>query len=108
MAVSSAELASVPLFSELDEADLEEIAGWFDVEHVSEGVKVAGEGAPGYSFFVIAEGTAIVTADGRDLRALGPGDLFGEIALLDDGRRTASMLTTAPARLFVLFGTEFR
>ena len=108
MAVTPAELAAVPLFASLSEADLTEIAGWFEEEHVSEGVKVAGEGAPGYSFFVIVEGTAVVTVDGTELRTLGPGDFFGEVALLDGGRRTASVITTAPARLLVLFGTEFR
>jgi CRP-like cAMP-binding protein len=108
MAVSAAELAEVPLFRSLGEDSLAEVACWFEEADVSEGVKVAGEGAPGYSFFVIAEGTAIVTADGRELRTLGAGDFFGEVALLDGGRRTASVITTAPSRLFVLFGTEFR
>jgi CRP-like cAMP-binding protein len=108
MAVSAAELAKVPLFRSLGEDSLAEVACWFDEANVSEGVKVAGEGAPGYSFFVIADGTAVVSADGRELRTLGPGDFFGEVALLDGGRRTASVITTAPARLLVLFGTEFR
>jgi CRP-like cAMP-binding protein len=108
MAVSAAELAEVPLFAALGKPDLEEIARWFEEANVGEGVKVAGEGAPGYSFFVLAEGTAVVTADGRELRTLGAGDFFGEVALLDGGRRTASVITTAPARLLVLFGTEFR
>jgi CRP-like cAMP-binding protein len=108
MAVSAAELAKVPLFRSLGEDSLAEVACWFDEANVSEGVKVAGEGAPGYSFFVIADGTAVVSADGRELRTLGPGDFFGEDALLDGGRRTASVITTAPARLLVLFGTEFR
>jgi CRP-like cAMP-binding protein len=108
MAVSAAALAEVPLFGALSETDLAEIACWFDEATVGEGVKVAGEGAPGYSFFVLAEGTAVVTADGRELRTLGAGDFFGEVALLDGGRRTASVITTAPARLLVLFGTEFR
>jgi CRP/FNR family transcriptional regulator, cyclic AMP receptor protein len=106
--VTSAELGSVPLFTSCGESDLIEIARWFEEANVSEGVKVAGEGAPGYSFFVIAEGTAVVTQDGQELRTLGPGDFFGEVALLDGGKRTASVLTTAPSRLLVLFGTEFR
>ena len=73
-----------------------------------EGVTVAGEGAPGYSFFVIAQGTAVVSADGDGLATLGPGDFFGEVAILGGGRRSATVTTTSPATLLVMFGTEFR
>lgn len=75
---------------------------------VGEGVKLVGEGCHGYSFFVLAEGTASVTAEGEELATLRAGDFFGEVAMLDSGRRTASVTSTAPARLFVMFGTEFR
>jgi voltage-gated potassium channel len=102
------ELATIPLFAGLSEEQLRAAAGWFDVQPTSEGVRVAGEGAAGYSFFVLAEGTATVTADGSQLRTLEPGDFFGEMAILGDGRRTATVTTTSPARLLVLFGTEFR
>jgi CRP-like cAMP-binding protein len=84
------------------------VAEWFDATSFSEGVKVAGEGAPGYSFSVIAEGTAAVGSGGDELARLGPGDFFGEVAILGDGRRSATVTTTSPARLFVMFGTEFR
>jgi CRP/FNR family cyclic AMP-dependent transcriptional regulator len=78
------------------------------VKAVSPGVRLTGEDASGYSFFVLTEGSASVTADGTELRSLGPGDYFGEIALLDGGRRTATVTTTTPATVLVLFGTEFR
>ena len=84
------------------------MAEWFDATSFSEGVKVAGEGAPGYSFFVIAAGAAVVSSGGDELARLGPGDFFGEVAILGDGRRSATVTTTSPARLFVMFGTEFR
>ena len=71
-------------------------------------MKVAGEGAPGYSFFGIAEGTAVVSSGGDELARLGPGDFCGEVAILRDGRRSATVTTTSPARLLVMFGTEFR
>jgi CRP-like cAMP-binding protein len=75
---------------------------------VAEGVKLCGEGAAGYSFFVLVDGSAVVTSDGTELARLGPGDFFGEVAILDGGRRTATVTTTAPGQLLVLFGTEFR
>jgi len=102
------ELSDIPLFSSLSDAELQELANWFDVQTAGEGVRLIGEGAAGYSFFVLTEGSASVTTQGADLAALGPGDSFGEIAILGNGRRTATVTTTSPARLLVLFGTEFR
>jgi CRP/FNR family transcriptional regulator, cyclic AMP receptor protein len=102
------ELAGIELFSSLDESDLRTLAPWFSEESKGEGVKLCGEGASGYSFFVLKEGSAVVTSDGKTLADLGPGDYFGEIAMLDGGRRTATVTTTAPAKLLVMFGTEFR
>jgi CRP-like cAMP-binding protein len=78
------------------------------VQNTSEGVRLVGEGAPGYTFFVLMEGTAAVTTSGQTVAVLGPGDFFGEIAILGDGRRTATVTSTSPARLLVMFGTEFR
>lgn len=84
------------------------IAPWFELQNVSPGVNLTGEGASGYEFFVLRDGTATVTVDGTEVRTLGPGDFFGELALLGDGRRTATVTTASPARVLVLFGTEFR
>src|SRR5262249_31923037 len=84
------------------------IAPWFELESVSPGVNLTGEGASGYSFFVLQDGTATVTVDGDEVRTLGPGDFFGELALLGDGRRAATVTTATPAQVLVLFGTEFR
>jgi CRP-like cAMP-binding protein len=103
-----ADLAGVPLFASLDEAQLQELAGWFHVQNTGEGRRLVGEGAPGYTFFVILDGTAQVTADGVSLVTLGPGDFFGEIAILGAGQRTATVTSTSPVRMLVLFGTEFR
>ena len=102
------QLRRVSLFANLDDEELERVAGWFDETSFSEGCTLADEGAPGYSFFVIAEGTAAVSSGGEELGTLGPGDFFGEVAILGDGRRSATVTTTSPARLFVMFGTEFR
>jgi CRP-like cAMP-binding protein len=105
---SAAQLASIPLFKSLSVSDLHELAGWFDVQEASEGVRLTGEGAAGYSFYVLLEGTAAVTADGSTLADLGPGDFFGEMAILGGGRRMATVTTTSPAKLLFMFGTEFR
>ena len=101
------DLASVPLFSSLSSSDLTEMAAWFEAKEVAEGVRLVGEGATGYSFFVIGEGGAEVTAEGAEIASLGAGDFFGEGALLGAGRRTATVTTTAPSRVFVLFGNDF-
>ena len=108
MAVDATDLAAIPLFSSLSESDLEELAAWFETRTAGAEVQLTGEGAPGYSFFVLAEGEAVVSAKGARIATLGPGDFFGEMAILGDGRRSATVMTTTPARLFFLFGTEFR
>ncbi|MBV8256299.1 MAG: cyclic nucleotide-binding domain-containing protein [Actinobacteria bacterium] len=106
--VSAAEIAGIPIFENLDAEQLAQLASWFESKDVSPGVKLAGEGASGYSFFVIAEGEAQVTAAGEEIATLGAGDFFGEMALLGEGRRLATVTTTTPSRVLVLFGTEFR
>ena len=106
--VDAAELAAIPLFSSLEEADLREVGGWFEEQSAGEGVPLTGEGSVGYKFFVLRDGSASVSADGVDLAELGPGDFFGEMALLGSGRRTATVTTTSPVKLLVMFGTEFR
>ena len=106
--VSAEDLVGIPLFAALEPDQLRELANWFHVQNSGEGVRLIGEGAPGYTFFVLVDGTARVTSDGATLATLGPGDFFGEIAILGDGRRTATVTSTSPTRLLVLFGTEFR
>lgn len=109
MPVAAAEdLAGIPLFAHLDPEARAEIAAWFEVQDVSPGVNLTGEGASGYSFFVLRDGAATVSIDGDEVRTLGPGDFFGELAILGDGRRTATVTTASPSQVLVLFGTEFR
>jgi CRP-like cAMP-binding protein len=101
------ELASLPLFASLSPSELDEVARWFEVKEVGAGVRLVGEGATGHSFFVICRGEAAVTSHGEEIATLGPGDFFGELALLETGRRTATVSTTEPSRVLVLFGSDF-
>lgn len=109
MSVASADdLAGIALFDIIEPDARAAIAPWFDLQDVSADLTLTGEGAAGYTFFVLREGSAEVTINGIEVRTLGPGDFFGELAILGDGRRTATVTTTAPSQLLVLFGTEFR
>jgi CRP-like cAMP-binding protein len=102
------DLAGIALFADLDPEARTAIAPWFEMQDVSPGVKLTGEGAAGYSFFVLRDGSATVTINGIQVRTLAAGDFFGELAILGDGRRTATVTTDSPSQVLVLFGTEFR
>ena len=104
---SRSDLALVPLFESLSESELAEVAAWFEVRDVRPGVRLVGEGTTGYSLFVVCEGEAAVTAGGERIASLGPGDVFGEMALLGRGRRIATVTTTSAARVLVLFRDDF-
>jgi CRP-like cAMP-binding protein len=106
--VRATDLEGVPLFESLDGGQLEELAGWFEKRSVDSGTCLTGEGTPGYSFYVLADGTAQVMSGDATLATLGPGDFFGEVALLGDGRRSATVVTTTPSTVLAMFGTEFR
>ncbi len=107
-AATADDLAVAPVFGSLGPDELAAVAPWFELQEVSPGVNLTGEGASGYSFFVLRDGTATVAIDGSEVRTLGAGDFFGELAILGDGRRTATVTTTSPSHVLVLFGTEFR
>src|SRR5215471_414291 len=107
-AATADDLVGIPLFDTLEADERATLAPWFEIEEVSPGVRLTGEGATGYSFFVLQEGTATVSIDNIEVRTLGAGDFFGELALLGEGRRTATVTTESPSKVLVLFGTEFR
>jgi CRP-like cAMP-binding protein len=102
------ELAGVPLFASLSDAERRDLAAGFAVQTAEAGSHLIGEGARGYSFFVLLEGTAVVTSQGAARTELAPGDFFGEIALLAGGRRTAGVTATSHVRLLVMSTDEFR
>jgi CRP/FNR family transcriptional regulator, cyclic AMP receptor protein len=101
-------MARVPLFSRLSKKELARIATLADEIDLPSGKVLAAEGARGREFFVLLEGTADVRQDTRPLPALGPGDFFGEIALLDGRPRTATVRADGITRVLVLGHREFR
>lgn len=108
MPATPSDLASIPLFEALSDPELAEVAAWFEVRDVGPGVRLVGEGTTGSSFFVVSEGEVAVTSGGENVASLGPGDFFGEMALVGPGRRQATVTTASPSRVLVLFGDDFR
>ncbi len=102
-------LRELPLFSKLGRRERKRLAPLIDEVEVEAGRTLASEGELGYELFVIEEGTAAVSQSGTRVGELGPGDFFGEIALLDDTRRrTSTVVASSPMRLAVLQGHDVR
>jgi CRP-like cAMP-binding protein len=108
MPVSSERLQAVPLFSTLSTEELAALGGRFEERQVKPGTRVTTAGASGYMFFVIESGTVEVERDGSVGNTRGPGDFFGETAILSGDRRNATVTAASEVDLLVLFGTEFR
>ena len=95
-------LARVPLFTRCSKRELTRIAALADLVVFSEGKTVMTEGKPGIEAFVIVDGNARVTRSGRKIAELKAGDWFGEIALLSDVPRTATVVAASPLQTLVL------
>ena len=100
-------LERVALFAGLSHRDRERIARWADQVDLPEGKHLLDEGRLPHEFFVIVDGQVEVTHEGEHLATLGPGDFFGEIALIEHGRRTASVVTSSPTTLAVMSPPSF-
>ena len=100
--MDAAHLTGVPLLADLSKRDLEHVARWADEVDMAPGRHLLDEGALPHEFFLILEGEVEVTHDEQTLATLGPGDFFGEIAILEDMRRTATVVTRTPCRLAVM------
>ena len=104
-----ASLAKAPLFAALSRQELGQLAKATEDLEVDEGKTLTREGDLGREFFVIVDGEVTVTQDGNEIRRLGAGDFFGEIALIyDNARRTATVTAVSPLRFFVLTRQSFR
>ena len=105
---TAATLKRVPLFADLDDRELKEIAGSMRERRFSAGDTVTQEGAAGVGFFVIESGEADITVDGQPKGTIGPGDYFGEVALIDGGPRSATVTATTDLVCYGLTFWEFR
>ena len=101
-------LKRVPLFSGLDNRELEQIAGSMRERQVAAGDVVLEQGSGGAGFFVVDEGQADVTVDGNHVRTIGPGDYFGEIALLTGSDRTATVTAVTDMRCYGMTSWDFK
>jgi CRP/FNR family cyclic AMP-dependent transcriptional regulator len=101
-------IAKVPLFAHCSKKELEQIASIADEIDLGEGKELTREGAAGREFFVILDGSADVIQDGEKINTLGAGDFFGEIALISDRPRTATVVATSPVRTLVVTDRAFR
>jgi voltage-gated potassium channel len=99
---------SVPLFSTLSDADLRAVVMAADELDEPAGAVLVREGEVRRELFVITRGTATATRNGHELRTMGPGDFFGEIALLSGGERTATVTASTDVSLMMLAPTPFR
>jgi len=100
-------LRGIPMLAVLPAATLEALASGMERLDTARGTDITVQGEPGRTFYVIAGGTVEVLDGDRRLRELGPGDSFGEIALLRSSPRTATVRTTTDAQLYVLDGADF-
>ncbi len=98
----------VPLFSQLSKRELAEVAGIADEIDFREGKELTREGQRGREFFILLEGGADVRKGNRKVNDLSDGDFFGEIALLTNAPRTATVTTTSPVHALVVTDRSFK
>ena len=108
MASPTDALRNVPLFAGLSDEDLERLARQMKERRFSAGSTVTSEGAGGAGFFVIIEGNATVVVADEERAQLGPGDHFGEIALIDEGMRSATITADSDLLCYGMTAWEFR
>ena len=101
-------LQRVPIFEGLERRELERIAASMKQRTFRSGDTVTTEGQGGVGFFVIEDGSARVTIGGEDRRTLGPGDYFGEVALLTDSPRTATIRAETDLRCYGMTSWDFK
>ena len=109
MAGLADDLARIPLFSDLNKRQLRKLAGGFREVTAGTGTTLVREGEnSGVGFFVIAEGTAAVSVGGKTMATIGPGDYFGELAMITKEARTATITAETPLRCLSIRFWDFR
>jgi CRP-like cAMP-binding protein len=101
-------IRQVPLFSTLDKKEVQGLASSMKERTFNEGDTISTEGQSGIGFFIIDEGEAAVSVGGEERTTLRHGDYFGEIALIDDGARTATITAKSPLKCYGITSWEFR
>ena len=101
------QLANVPLFSSLSKKDLQRVAKASTEVTFPAGKTLVDQGRTGHEFFLILDGSAVVRRNNRKIADLGPGQYFGELAILDRGPRSASVIASTDMRALVLGQREF-
>ena len=104
--MDGAGLATIPMFGDLSDEDRDRLASVCSTVEVDAETTLIHEGDFGFTMFAIVAGTADVTKDGEVLRTLGPGDVFGEIAVLASGRRTATVTARTPMELIAVMNRD--
>jgi CRP/FNR family cyclic AMP-dependent transcriptional regulator len=101
-------LARVPLFAGVKSKDLKRLEKRMTERSFNEGDEIMTQGESGIGFFVIEDGNATVTVGGNIVRTLGPGEHFGEVALIDSGPRSATVVATTDLRCRGMSAWEFK
>ncbi|HEX3292785.1 MAG TPA: cyclic nucleotide-binding domain-containing protein [Solirubrobacterales bacterium] len=101
-------LSRVPLFSGIKPKELKKLGKRMTERSFNEGDEITREGESGIGFFVIEEGNATVSVGGNIVRTLGPGEHFGEVALIDSGPRSATIIAGTDLRCRGMSAWEFR
>jgi CRP-like cAMP-binding protein len=102
MALKPEKLDSVPVFDQLDPETRRKFAVWVSEVKVPEGKQLAHEGDYAYELYIIEEGTAEVTQHGDKVAELGPGEIFGEMGVLERQQRNATVVAKTPMTLLTL------
>jgi CRP/FNR family transcriptional regulator, cyclic AMP receptor protein len=106
--LDASRLKSIPLFAEVGDEELSQIAPFANEVSVEEGKVLVREGDFSYELMAIGEGTAQVTRGGEPVADLGPGDFFGEMGLLEKTLRNATVTAKSPMRLITLTGWDLK
>ena len=108
MSAAADSLKKVPLFAGLDDKEIEQIAGSMRERRYTAGDTLTKQGDAGIGFFVIEAGEADVSVNGEAKGTIGPGDYFGEIALISDSARTATLTATTDMVCYGMTSWEFK